>query len=145
MLRFVKPGDIFCFRINDNKYAFGRIVSKITTGHVAEVFDLFLPKPIIEGKEIINAQRAFPPLVIDTYGLFDKKIETNGDWRIIGHQESYTPKDMDGVYFAFGIGDSCKKKDIFGNVFSITEDEAELLPELSPHTDYDIKKLIEKI
>ncbi|UAY97063.1 immunity 26/phosphotriesterase HocA family protein [Dickeya dadantii] len=145
MLRFVKPGDIFCFRINDNKYGFGRIISKITAGHVAEVFNLFLSEPIIEDDEIIHAERAFTPLVIDTYGLFDKKVEPNGDWRIIGRQEDYTPKDMDGVYFSFGIGDSCKKKDIFGNVFSITEEEAELLPELSPNTDYDIKKLIEKI
>ncbi|MFP1785878.1 immunity 26/phosphotriesterase HocA family protein [Lonsdalea quercina] len=142
MLRFVKPGDIFCFKINDDKYGFGRIISKLTPGHVVEVFNLLLPKPIVSEKEIVNSKRAFPPVVIDTYGLFDKKVEPTSDWRIIGHQKDYLPKDMNGFYFFFGIGNSCKKKDIFGNVYPITEDEAELLPELSPHTDYDIKKLL---
>ncbi|EKK8473443.1 phosphotriesterase, partial [Salmonella enterica] len=28
MLRFVKPGDIFCFRLDEDRYCFGRIISK---------------------------------------------------------------------------------------------------------------------
>lgn len=39
MLRFVKPGDIFCFRLDENRYRFGRVISKIFTGHVVEIFD----------------------------------------------------------------------------------------------------------
>lgn len=53
----------------------------------------------------------------------DKKIEPESDWRIIGHQDNYSPENVDEIYFAFGIGDSCKKKDFYGNVFPIDESE----------------------
>ncbi|EAB3441595.1 phosphotriesterase, partial [Salmonella enterica] len=26
MLRFVKPGDIFCFKLDEDRYCFGRII-----------------------------------------------------------------------------------------------------------------------
>lgn len=73
MLRFVKPGDIFCFRLDEGKYAFGRIISKIITGHVAEIFEFVSSTPNIT-EDIINKSKGrFSPIVIDTYGLFDKK------------------------------------------------------------------------
>ncbi|EBU0967044.1 phosphotriesterase, partial [Salmonella enterica] len=27
MLRFVKPGDIFCFKLDERRYCFGRIIT----------------------------------------------------------------------------------------------------------------------
>ncbi|EAB2845071.1 phosphotriesterase, partial [Salmonella enterica] len=27
MLRFVKPGDIFCFKLDEDRYCFGRIIT----------------------------------------------------------------------------------------------------------------------
>ncbi|CNF74725.1 MULTISPECIES: immunity 26/phosphotriesterase HocA family protein [Yersinia pseudotuberculosis complex] len=144
MLRFIKPGDIFCFRLDDEKYCFGRVISKIMSGHVAEFFDFISSSPEINEKEIITAKRIIDLVVIDTYSLFDKKIENGSDWRIIGRQENYTPKDIDGVYFTYGLGNSCKKVDIFDNESAISEDESKKYPRLSPHGDFDIKRLIIK-
>ncbi|NIF24402.1 immunity 26/phosphotriesterase HocA family protein [Candidatus Pantoea multigeneris] len=144
MLRFVKPGDIFCFRLDDKKYCFGRIISKIMLGHVAEIFDSISSLPEISEKEIITAKKIIDLVVIDTYSLFDKKIENGSDWRIIGHQNNYTPKDIDGVYFTYGLGKSCKKVDVFDNESSISEEESKKFPRLIPHGDFDIKNLIKK-
>ncbi|WP_408603357.1 Imm26 family immunity protein, partial [Salmonella enterica] len=30
MLRFVKPGDIFCFKLDEDRYCFGRIITLMT-------------------------------------------------------------------------------------------------------------------
>lgn len=49
-------------------------------------------------------------------------------------------KNLDGIYFALGIGDSCKKKDCYGNDFLISESEWKTLPKLSPKGGFDIKK-----
>ncbi|WP_253912671.1 immunity 26/phosphotriesterase HocA family protein [Salmonella bongori] len=143
MLRFVKPGDIFCFKLEEDRYCFGRIITLMTVGHLSELFDVIKRHPEITGLEISNAKRIIEPIIVDTYSLFDKKLENGSDWRIIGHQENYEPVNLDGIYFAFGIGDSCKKKDCYGNVFSIPEDEWKTLPKLSPKGDFDIKKRLE--
>ncbi|TKV13886.1 phosphotriesterase [Citrobacter sp. wls619] len=140
MLRFVKPGDIFCFRLDENRYCFGRVISKIFTGHVAEIFDFTSDIPKVMEANI--AKRAIPPIVIDTYSLFDKKIEKGSDWRIIGHQENYTPDNVDNVFFVYGVGNSCKKVDVFDNEYSISEKDAENFPRLTPHGDYQIKSLL---
>lgn len=145
MLRFVKPGDIFCFRLDENKYGFGRIISKIMTGHVAEVFNFTSYHPTIMESVIKKSNRAIPPIVIDTYGLFDKKGYPESDWRIIGHHDNFTPESIEGIYFTYGLGDSCKKVDIFDNEVPISEHEAKLYPRLSPHGDHDVKKLLSNV
>jgi len=142
MLRFVKPGDVFCSKLDEDRYAFGRIMSKILTGHVIEIFDFFSSEPTITENIIDTSKRVISPIVIDTYGLFDKKVYPDSEWRIIGHQENYFPENVENIFFAFGEGDSCKKKDIFDNTFSISESEAKLYPRLSPYTDYHIKALL---
>ncbi|NIF24406.1 immunity 26/phosphotriesterase HocA family protein [Candidatus Pantoea multigeneris] len=145
MLRFVKPGDIFCFKIDDNTYRFGRIMSKIITGHIAEIFDHSSEKPEITMDVVNKTQRLIPPIIIDTYGLLDKKVYKDGDWRIIGHQENYIPQNVSDVYFAFGIGNNCNKKDFYGNNTPISESEWEALPKLSPKGNLDIITLLNNI
>lgn len=143
MLRFVKPGDIFCFKLDERRYCFGRIITLMTVGHLSELFDIIKKPSEITELEISNAKRIIEPIIVDTYSLFDKKLEKGSDWRIIGHQENYESVNLEGIYFAFGIGDSCKKKDCYGNVFPISENEWETLPKLSPKGDFDIKKRLE--
>ena len=142
MLRFVKSGDIFCFRVSDDEYRFGRIISKIKTGHVAEFFDYRSSTPEITSEKISNSKRIFNPVVIDTYTLFDRKKEKGSDWRIIGTQGNYVPSNVENIYFAYGIGDFCKKIDIFNKEISITEDEAMRIPELTPLRDIHIKNML---
>lgn len=119
MLRFVKPGDIFCFKLDEDRYCFGRIITLMTVGHLSELFDIIKKSLGITGLEISNARR------------------------IIEHQVNYNPKNLDGIYFALGIGDSCKKKDCYGNDFLISESEWKTLPKLSPKGGFDIKKRLE--
>ncbi|ECQ2016255.1 immunity 26/phosphotriesterase HocA family protein [Salmonella enterica] len=119
MLRFVKPGDIFCFKLDEDRYCFGRIITLMTVGHLSELFDIIKKSPGITELEISNARR------------------------IIEHQVNYNPKNLDGIYFALGIGDSCKKKDCYGNDFLISESEWKTLPKLSHKGGFDIKKRLE--
>lgn len=119
MLRFVKPGDIFCFKLDEDRYCFGRIITLMTVGHLSELFDIIKKSPGITELEISNARR------------------------IIEHQVNYNPKNLNGIYFALGIGDSCKKKDCYGNDFLISESEWKTLPKLSPKGGFDIKKRLE--
>lgn len=119
MLRFVKPGEIFCFKLDEDRYCFGRIITLMTVGHLSELFDIIKKSPGITELEISNARR------------------------IIEHQVNYNPKNLDGIYFALGIGDSCKKKDCYGNDFLISESEWKTLPKLSPKGGFDIKKRLE--
>lgn len=142
MLRFVKAGDIFSFKLNEHKYCFGRVISKILTGHVVEIFDFTSSNPEITENDINKSKRIISPVVIDTYGLLDRKGYPDSDWRIIGHQSGFEPTDVEHVYFSFGVGNSCKKKDVFGNTYSISESEARHFPPLSPHSDYHIKQLL---
>lgn len=142
MLRYIKPGDIFCFQYAENSYGFGRILSRIDIANIVEIFDFMSEEPIISEKDIEESGRMFRPVDLDFYSLFDRKIE--GEWRIIGHQKNYIPVNIDNVYFTYGIADSCKKVDICGNKISISEEEAQGLPRLSMMGDFIIKQLVKE-
>lgn len=145
MLRFVKPGDIFCFRLDEGKYAFGRIISKIITGHIAEIFEFVSSTPNITEDIINKSKRAFSPIVIDTYGLFDKKGYPDSEWRVIGHHNEYIPEGVEDIYFTYGVGNSCKKVDVFDNEIPISEHESILYTRLTPHSDDHIKLLLNDV
>lgn len=142
MIRFVKAGDIFCFKLDESKYCFGRIISKLPMGHISEIFDFISQTPKITEDAVLNARRITDLIILDTYTLFDKKIEPDGDWRIIGHQEKYTPENVDGVYFAYGTGNSCKKVDVFNNEYPITEEEKSNYYTYTSRRNAYIKELI---
>ena len=144
MLRFIKPGDIFCVKLNDKKYIFGRIISKLFFGRVAEIFNYVSSTPEIKVEYIDSSKRMFAPIVLDSYTLFDRKLEKEADWRIIGHQNDYIPTNVDDVYFTFGEGAYCKKVDIWDNDTLISESEAKKLPVLAPRCDFDVKQLLKK-
>ena len=136
MLRYIKPGDIFCFRYDDYTYCFGQIIAKVMF-FIAKIFTYTSDKPVISEDVIRNGSRLTELAVLDAYSLFDRKTE--GEWRIIGHQENYTVSDAEGIYFAWGIGSECRKSDIFNNTIEISEEEWKALPMLAPHGDYNIK------
>ncbi len=110
MLRFVKPGDIFSFKLDEERYCFGRVIAKITGGHVVELFNYIPIAPKIDEDIIISSERIISPIVVDSYGFFDKKTHSESDWRITGHQSNFFPENVKDVYFSYGIGDFCKKK-----------------------------------
>ena len=135
MLRYIKIGDIFCFKYDDRTYRFGCIMAKVLF-YIVEIFDYASDQPVISEDDVCNANRLLA-IPLDAYSLFDRKTE--GEWRIIGHQEYYTPEHAEDIWFSWGIGSGCRKSDIFDNTVSSSEEEWKALPFLSPNGDYFIK------
>lgn len=140
MIRFIKPGDIFCFRLNEQEYCFGRIISETSVGHFAEVFDYIAEEPTIADSQVELSSRLIDPVVLDSYSLFDKKTE--GEWRIIGHQQDYIPTNVENVYFVYGMGIWSKITDVYGNVTPIDEKERSKYPLFAPEGDDYVTELV---
>lgn len=143
MVRYIKNGDIFCFKLDKNEYGFGRIIAKTDFGHLAEIFDYISEKPDITAESIEKIPRIMAPIVLDSYSLFDKKIV--GEWRIIGRQEDYRAPDFDDIFLTFGIDSDWKKIDLYGNITKISAEEHLKYISSSPVGDYIIKSLIQQI
>ena len=139
-LRFIKAGDVFCFQYHKSMYCFGRIISRLDIGCIAEVFDYVSNEPKISEECIDRSKRIIDPVNLDIYTLFDKKMM--GDWRIIGHHESFTATNVDNMYFVYGVPNSWTKIDVYGNATPISNMEAENLPKFYVMNDYDIKELL---
>ncbi len=139
MLRFLKNGDIFCFKYDDHTYRFGRIMAHVIF-HIVEIFDYASDQPVITEEDILSAGRLLvTPL--DTYSLFDRKSE--GEWRIIGRQEDYTPpEDAAEFWFSWGDCSNGRKSNVFDQTAPISKEEWMALPSLSPGGDYDVKSEI---
>lgn len=120
MRRFIKPGNIFCFQVNEMEYIFGRIIAKIPVGAVVEFFDYVKEDPNLSVKEVKNANRlsnlviedhvpmsvkvsestSFDEIIAHQKTLFSEVLIINevinfqdklfGEWRIIGYQEDFT-------------------------------------------------------
>lgn len=144
MLRFIKIGDIFCFEYSDNKFAFGQIIGKSISGHIAIIFNLIKDSPEILGVEIGEASVLGSPIIINSYGFFDKKNE--GNWQIIGHEEDIDLSPYSHVAFRYGMPDGSKfgKVDISGKVYpkEFSPEEAKNWKPDSPMTDLGIKEYI---
>lgn len=73
MLRFVKPGDIFCFKLDEDRYCFGRIITLMTVGHLSELFDIIKKPPGITELEISNARRIIEPIIGAGWGFVSNR------------------------------------------------------------------------
>lgn len=142
MIRFIKNGNIFCFKLDDKGYCFGRIIAKTDLGHLAEIFDYISDRPIIDADNVEKASRLVEPIVLDSYILFDRKMV--GDWRIVGYQEDYMAPDYGDIYLTFGDDKDRKKVDLYGNVTKINAEEHLKYIILSPRADYWVKRLIQE-
>lgn len=140
MLRYLKTGDIFCFQISDGKFGFGKIVSKVSVGHSAEIFDYFSHSPDDYDIAAFNSDLKSMPVILDSYSLFDKKI--SGEWRIIGHEEGGKVKQFENIYFVYGSSGERKKVDMYGNTTEIADKASESYPPYMPKNDYHIKNML---
>lgn len=136
-----KPGDIFCFKLDDERFGFGRVVSKVSIGLVVEIFDY------ISNQSFLNYSKTqsimFNPIIIDGFSLFERRTE--GDWRIIGNTPDYEPKkDYEKLRFVYGQGRDMTAADIYNNKMTISAEEAKKYPYYSPNGDYDVMKLIKE-
>lgn len=145
MIRYIKNGDIFCFKFDDEKYCFGRIIEKISCGRVAEIYSIFKNQPEISEDELNGAERIISPIVLDSYLLFDKR--TSGEWQIIGNDPAYKPKDYDDIFFYYGAApNDLKKQNVKGEfICEISAEEAETMRDSGPLNDAHIKNMIKHI
>lgn len=139
MLRYIDPGQIFCFKFDENKYCFGRLMTHCAVGHIAEFFDFTSSLPVITAEQIKRAKRT-EIAILDSYSLFDRKTE--GEWRIVGICNNYIPDDVENIIFYFGVGDVLTLVDFFDRAKSVPKNEAMEFPRQSPYGDYMIKKLL---
>lgn len=139
-LRAIKPGDIFCFKFTEDTFGFGRILSTMDEGHCAEILDFFSTEPAISAQQLEQAKRVSHPILLNSYGLFDKK--SSGEWRIIASDPGYTPENIDGFYFIYGVPGDLKKIDILGNDSPISDARAKAYPSCVPKSDAHVKSFI---
>lgn len=144
MRRYLKRGDIFCFRYDDSRYCFGRIIERDEKSYcIVEIFDYVSDTPEISVEQIEKAKRLISPDTIDDYCLFDRKMD--GEWRIIGHHEDYRAVDYDNIYLTFGIENDWKKKDLYGNITKIPPEERHKYILHRCNTDYYVKEILKPI
>jgi Immunity protein 26 len=137
----INPGDLFSFRLDDNSWGFGRIVSRITDGHVAEIFKYFANEPVLDSGKTYD--RFMPPVVLDAYSLFQLKRE--GDWGFVGSTPDYAPDAVIAqVRFAWGSSGDQKATDIYDKYLPVSDQEAKSLPRCQPWGDYDVKEFIKR-
>ncbi|HAL22896.1 MAG TPA: phosphotriesterase [Stenotrophomonas sp.] len=137
MLRFIHPGDVFCFTRNDGNYYFGQIVSEALLGHHVRIFDLSQDTPEIAKQELLQAKEVLPPLIVDSYSIFDRKANDHGDWRIIGRLEVGDTSRFDAYFFCYGTERNWKKVDAMGmNERPISDEEAMTLQPMVALNDF---------
>lgn len=136
----VSVGDIFAYRLDDGRFGFGRIVSDVSIGSIAEIFDYFSEQPIFDHS--IPKNWLIPPLPIDTYSLLEAK--KMGDWRIIEHNPDYKPgEEFKSLLYVYGTPPhDLTATDIYGNKKSISAEDAKGLPKYSSSTDSTLKRRI---
>lgn len=142
MLRYLEAGQIFCFKFDESKYCFGRLMTKCCVGHIAEFFDHTSSVPEINA-EILSKCKRVSVQIIDSYGLFDKKSE--GEWRIIGICGNYIPSEIEDIRFYMGVGNDMRIVDFFDHETKAFKEDSKKYPPLSPRGDYQIKTELSKI
>lgn len=134
-LNKVVPGDIFCFTLANGSYGVGRIMTRNSLGHVAELFETILCLPVVN---TLPLKRSGDPVILDSCSLFDRKAE--GDWRIVAHDNEYQAPLDEPIRFSYGVADNKRLVDIFDNETFLVGMEEDF-PRYSPMGDEKIKKI----
>jgi hypothetical protein len=93
------PGDLFSFRYDEKHYGFGRLISNVSMGMVAEIYDYFSGSPIFDPNR--SEKWLVDPVLLDSFGLFERRSE--GEWISIGKTPDYvTPDKFNDVFFVTG-------------------------------------------
>ncbi len=138
-IKKINAGDIFAFKMDDGQYGFGRIVSQVLEGHVAEIFNYFADEPLLQAP----MPPRFPRLIIlNSYGMF--QVKQDGDFGFIGETPNYLPdEEMTAFKFAYGDKGNFKSLDIFGASTPISDQEGLRLAPCNPANNWYLKKFVE--
>ncbi|WDY60293.1 phosphotriesterase [Pseudomonas sp. PSKL.D1] len=133
-LKKIRSGDIFCFALSGQKFGVGRIMTRNSLGHVAEIFEQKLSRPVVKS---LSFSRMGEPVILDSYSLFDRKAE--GDWRIVAHDLDYQPPSDESVRFVYGVANNVRLVDIFDDETNLIGSKGDY-PDYSPMGDEDVKE-----
>ena len=132
-------GDIFALKVDGGGYAFGRLAAKILGSFAAEFFDKIKTEPELSASEYQGLKAVVLPIEIDSYGLFDRKIE--GDWRIIGRDAAYVYPNPDRRIFKIGVPQNFKYINMAGDWVDASSDFGDV-PYLTTNGDYHVQEII---
>ncbi|AMC35266.1 Imm26 family immunity protein [Janthinobacterium sp. B9-8] len=133
------PGDLFAFRYDEQRYGFGRLISKLGMGMIAEIYDYFSAQPIFDpnyaDKWLIS------PVILNPYGLFECRSE--GEWLIIDKTPNYVVSEkFNDVFFVTGTPGKLQGVRVDNSRFDISKEEALGHRMYTYYDDAHIKKLI---
>ncbi|MFC7420735.1 Imm26 family immunity protein [Iodobacter arcticus] len=132
-------GDLFAFRYDEQRYCFGRLISKLNMGMVAEIYDYFSAHPIFDpnyaDKWLIS------PVILNPYGLFECRSE--GEWLIIDKTPNYVVSEkFNDVFFVTGTPGKLQAVRVDNSRFDISQEEAIGHRMYAYYDDAHIKELI---
>lgn len=107
-----KPGDIFRVGLDNDEYAFGRCLTKISYGHTVEIFKYFSKEPVFDLS--ITEERLLEPFPIDSFSFFFKR-EKKGDWKVLSEQADFIPHNVNHLRF-YGMDGSTINKTTLLNI-----------------------------
>jgi len=138
-----KVGDIFCLEMQNGEFAFGRCLSKVSIGHMVEIFDYFSTEPKFKPSAVI--ERLFHPIVIDSWSVLRRrKSYREGNWNVIGFDEEFSPNPDEDTFFTYGTGPTRKKVNIFDKEWDISLEESLKYPYYSPRSNGALLEMIKE-
>ncbi|WP_445514535.1 Imm26 family immunity protein [Stenotrophomonas sp. 3(2025)] len=146
MLRFIRAGDIFCFTRNDGLYYFGQIIAKNLMGHSAHIFETRRGEPTFDDFNLEQSTPLMNPVILDSYSLFDRKIDQDGEWRIIGRHELVHAADLEQYFFVYGVPGDWSKVNATNSIHCpATEGDAMALPPLIALNNFKVWLAIDSL
>jgi len=108
-----KPGDVFYLELPDGRYAFGRCISKVSIGHIVEIFNYFSDKPVFDLG--LTNERLFRPIPLDSWSVL-RCNKRDGNWKVIGHDADFVPTNMEDALYVYGTGPTRKVVNYLGQI-----------------------------
>lgn len=139
--RKVHPGDIFSIELENQEYAFGRVLTKVSIGHCIEIFD-HIGNSSDDYINIDKNKRLMHPQIIDSHSLF--WLRNEGRWLIKEFgADDYKPSDTENIKFVYGDKTNRILIDATDKEKEISFEESKKYPSYSPKGDIQIKKIIQ--
>lgn len=138
----VKPaiGDIFSFKLDNERYGFGRLVSELRAGTIAEIFNYTSTQPIFD-PTYLN-QWLIPPVLLNSFILLDERSE--GQWEIISKNSDYTPgQQFENIFFSWkDYKNEYKLEGVFKSSALTDEATAKKYPRYVVSNDAKIREMV---
>lgn len=138
----VKPavGDIFSFKVADDLYGFGRLVSELRAGTIAEIFNYTAAQPIFDPSRA--TEWLIRPILLNSFILLDQRSE--GEWEIISRDPEYRPGDrFKDVFFSWkDYKNEHRLEGVFEQSVATDEATAQKHPRYVTANDAKIRELV---